>query len=140
MDTTLTTATAISLSARLAALRESKNPSPKSTDSSSTSLATFLSIYNKSRGECYINYMEGAKALYHWLSPIDIPTDTMPLAKLPDFLITYEINQLAALLVPTPDSYTEETFYENLRERKRVRSLMLYLTLKEVFSNEDNTK
>lgn len=46
-------------------------------------LSTFLTIYTKANHSCYINYMEGAKILYNWLTnngkiPLDYQLDKHP--------------------------------------------------------------
>lgn len=90
------------ISSQLAALREKSNPSTTSDSKSSTPLATYLAIYNKSSYECYTSYMEGARVLYKWLSPIDIPEipeDKLP-KQIPGLFNTYAIQQLAKILAP----------------------------------------
>ena len=60
-----------------------------------TPLSVFLEIYNKARHESYIDYMYGAKLLYTWLSPIDIPNTS----EIDSIIIhNYEINELATIL------------------------------------------
>ena len=134
-----------SLSARLAALRESKNPSIKSTDSSSTSLATFLSIYNKAKdiddtvnGSCYTDYMAGAKLLYNWLSPIDIPVLPNLPTNVPAVFHQYEVNQLADILTGKSNNYNN--IHEWICRSKYIAAVIIYLTCKEVYySYEDDT-
>lgn len=84
--------------------------SPKSElSATSTTLATFLTIYTKSNPECYLNYMEGAKTLLAYLAPfgtpLDYELDKYPEAsslefKVPSLLIGYESRELAKLLEP----------------------------------------
>ena len=53
-----------SLSNRLKHLIENKK-----SDEETSSLYLFAAIYSKASKECYVDYMQGAKALFHWLSP-----------------------------------------------------------------------
>lgn len=62
-----------------------------------TPLSTFLYIYAHAHHECYINYMEGAKALAKYLAPIAIEeTDII----VPDILSSYDLHQVAVALIP----------------------------------------
>ena len=65
-----------------------------------TPLWVYLYIYHKSRGGCYTSYMEGAKALYKFLSPIAIPTcyDGEEF-QLPTYMYGYESDEMATILV-----------------------------------------
>lgn len=66
----------IDISDRLAALiQELEADSVAAADEDKTPfpLWALLVIYEKANHECYINYMEGFKALVHWLSPIAYP-------------------------------------------------------------------
>ena len=67
-----------------------------------TPLSTFLHIYTHAETECYINYMEGAKALAKYLAPIEVTTgawiDTS--FKMPDLLASYDLYELAKILKP----------------------------------------
>jgi hypothetical protein len=99
----------VSASSAIAALKLSRTP---------TSLATYLSLYNKAPRECHLNYMEGAIALAHWLQPIEVP---LPFSAVPRLLRTYELWQLAKALAPyttTNPIHTnqiEDAIYEILR-------------------------
>ena len=76
-----------------------------------TPLHVLLSIYSKAEIECYKNYMEGAKTLYKYLSPIDYQWDKYPQALAPGFrvpgaLASSPIQELSKIIVPksTPAS------------------------------------
>lgn len=64
-----------SIQERLAALKASTSIQQESIEECKieTPLWVFLYIYLKARKECIINYMEGAKALAEFLTPIEIP-------------------------------------------------------------------
>lgn len=84
---------------RLKQLRETTDTSVTSECKSPTSLETFLRIYNKCRdGECYTDYMEGAKLLHSYLSPISIPPDLVVNSFMPALFHAYEVQQLAKIL------------------------------------------
>jgi len=54
-----------------------------------------LYIYERAEEECYPNYMEGAKALYKYLSPIGIPdTHALRRMKTPSCFYSYETQEL----------------------------------------------
>lgn len=128
------------LTARLAALREAKDTSMVSADTSPTPLATFLGIYNRAKdvyhpdpevpiikGSCYTNYMEGAKILYKWLSPIvipDIPANLLPTFE-PAIFHSYEITQIANILSPYKDT-------KDMTYHKYLKQVIVYLTLKDI--------
>ena len=117
----------MSLAERMAALRENNNFSPIDADwaDAPTSLATFLTIYNKTGTECYIEYMQGAKALIAFLSPIEIPEiDAGFLATLPKpssiaMVDGYHMYQLAKLLAGGPTELKQIAYIEKV---------ILYLT------------
>lgn len=100
----------LSLTEKLAKLRETTNTSPESAVKTPTDLETFLRIYNKSGRECYIDYMAGAKALYKFLSPITIPSDVIFNSTLTNIAVlhSYEVSQLASVIVPAPVYSKEE--------------------------------
>lgn len=63
-DTTLT------LSERMAKLRETSNTNPRSElYGTPTHIFTLLEIYNKASHDCYIDYMQGFQLLVDWLCP-----------------------------------------------------------------------
>ncbi len=76
------------LSEAIAQYRKSLEPTP---------LATYLHIYNHSRYESYISYMEGAKALAKYLSPIDIQVSN---TTVPQILVSYDLVEIARVLEP----------------------------------------
>ncbi len=98
------------LLARMKALREREQTgisSPRSSDTSSVTLSTFLLLYNKAAKECYIEYSQGAKDLYRWLtfpsSPLDYEVNKFPLIDDPDWKVPatftgYAQNELATLI------------------------------------------
>ena len=69
-----------SLIDRLNAIRAAHNTCSVSKDTTPTSLETFVRLYNKAGKECFLDYMAGAKALYKYLSPVEIP-DSHPRVK-----------------------------------------------------------
>lgn len=87
----------VSLAERLAALRELSNTSTKSNDTAHTSLAAYLHLIDKANlQDVYINYCEGAKLIYDWLSPIDLGLDKVPKDfKAPRLIASYEVQHLA---------------------------------------------
>lgn len=65
-------------------------------------LSTFLEIYFKSQHHCYVNYMEGTKLLYAWLTnegslPLvdDLSEENIIYSPL---LVTYEQDKIAELI------------------------------------------
>lgn len=90
------------LTDRLAALRETTNISTTSDAKNPTTLETYLRLYNKSKGECYKDYMQGAKALHKFLSPIAYPKDLIFYCTLrSDLLDNYAVGQLANIITGT---------------------------------------
>lgn len=64
-----------------------------------TPLHLYLSIYLKAGRESYIDHMHGARALYHHLKPIALPTDVPPISpRLMDALSGYETLELAKIV------------------------------------------
>lgn len=66
-------------------------------------LSLFLTIYSKANHECYINHMEGARALKEWLGQIDLPIERYPEILntnfyVPRLLAGYESQQIAIVL------------------------------------------
>ena len=133
----------ISLAERLAALRANTNTSTKSASKLSTPLATYLKLYGKagldrvSGGSCYVNYMQGAKLLLTWLSPISIPEIDKALLpkKVPSWFHHYELQQISALLVPTVNTVpSNEELSAALRSRAYVERVICYLIAKEILN------
>lgn len=83
---------------RLAQLKEAQNTSIKSDSKEATPLWVFLHLYNKARSECYVDRMEGAKILYEWLSPLDIPEYPTVRHAPSSFIIGYELTELAKIV------------------------------------------
>lgn len=122
----------MTLAERLAKLRENTNTSMTSDSSSTTPLSTYLEIYNKAssyEGSCYTNYMEGAKILYKYLSPIEIPVidDSLLPTYIPAIFHKYEIQQIASILAPRSAHNNIDNWlaYSNIVQRT-----IVYLTLK----------
>jgi hypothetical protein len=86
------------LAERMAAVREKHNTSYLSEATAPISLEDYIRLYNKAGRWGYVDYMEGAKALHKFLSPIIIPTDIIFTSSTPALCSTYEIRQLASLL------------------------------------------
>lgn len=109
------------------ALRERLNTSSKSNATNTTSLHTYLSIYDKAttlsgKSECYLNYMEGARVLADWLAPIEFPP-IEEVGTVPDILRTYELCQLAKIL-SRPDittSFAEDAIYTALVKKEMLK-------------------
>ena len=93
-------------------LSEAKFAEPYHSDNNSApSLRLFISLYLKSRHDCYIDYMAGAKVLLTWLctsvnkegiktkTPLRIPilTNVVP-SYIKAFFTSYEVNELASII------------------------------------------
>tara|TARA_R110000772_G_scaffold117704_1_gene223314 strand:- start:404 stop:778 length:375 start_codon:yes stop_codon:yes gene_type:complete len=95
-------APALTLSERLAVVRENANLSPISDSTVPATLRTFLAIYHKARCACYVDYMEGAQVLHDWLTskgavPLDhtyAPTPRKP----PNLCISYDMLKLGEIV------------------------------------------
>lgn len=61
-------------------------------------LYVLLTIYLKAERECYINYMQGFKALVSWLGPIDAGISSDFIRDYPSILTSYEIQEIASIL------------------------------------------
>lgn len=73
-------------------------------------LETFIDMYIAYRRTCYVNYMEGTKLLYKWLSPISKP----PTENIPSYsklLGGYETQQLAIILAANTNTYRDHYNY-----------------------------
>lgn len=86
--------------ARLAALKESSNHNTASEIKTATPFITFLTAYLKSRDESYKEYMMGARCLYKYLSPIDIPEacGIVPSTGALSLFNDYEVEELAKIV------------------------------------------
>lgn len=92
-----------SLATRLATLSEESNTSPISEEGrkTPTSLDTYLLLLTKAENECYIDYLDGARRLYKYLSPIiiDYPSDRK-IDRVPALLTGYYTAELEKILAP----------------------------------------
>lgn len=103
---------------KLAALKEKLDTSIVSSDTTPFPLAAFLLLYTKAHEECYIEYMEGARILYKWLGPIDIPPDMWNnKVRAPKLLRSYETRELAKILA-------DDLFAANITEQCIIKTLM----------------
>jgi len=96
-----------SIADRMATLKENSNQSPRSEATNSSPLSLFLAIYNKAEHDCYIDYMEGAKALHSWLTlqgtvPLELGVIDLYL-KVPKLLTSYSLQELTKILAPEDD-------------------------------------
>lgn len=109
---------------RMAAIRENANTSVHSEATNSTPLEDYIRLYNKSKGECYTEYMKGAKALHEFLSPIDIPSEGVAVQPRPLACLFhgYEVQQLANII-------SGETFGT---KHNYATNLILYYTAKHI--------
>ena len=107
------------LEERMSLLKEKHDTQVTSDDTSPTPLATLLYIYNHARYDCYIDYMEGAKALIKYLSPIEMPNTFPKYFPVPSLLLNYELTELAKLLSPplTTNNIEESLLATRLAER-----------------------
>jgi len=62
-----------------------------------TPLWVFLYLCERSNGEYYTSHLEGARALWKYLSPIELPLFTDKLSP-PALLRNYEIQEMARLI------------------------------------------
>ena len=123
-------------------LRENSNTATTSDITTPTSLETYLRIYNKAKGSkdgggsCYTNYMQGAKALYKFLSPIEIPTDIIFNSTLmPAVIHGYEVDQIAHIFCPSGASITSRPDWNMdkwLSRMNYISNLVVYYTAKHI--------
>ncbi len=125
------------LALRLAALREGSNKSSVSEASNTTPLEAYVRLYNKAKGSedgggsCYTNYMEGAKFLYSYLSPIEVPSDIVfNSTPIPALVSGYELGEIAKIL-------TGETYGNN---HAYVCSLITYYTAKHILESIEEAR
>ena len=64
----------ITLSDRLASLKDAHDTTVTSKDRTPTPLWVFLYIHTKATNESYRDYLAGAKRLINYLRPLEIPT------------------------------------------------------------------
>lgn len=112
----------LNLSERLASIKELHNTSMTSDDKTPTPLYIFLLLYTRTNHISYIDYMEGAKALYKYLSPIsypDIPAIYDKNCPVPRLLRGYESLELAKILAPRIPHESLESHLSRLAEADR---------------------
>jgi hypothetical protein len=89
----------LSIAERMAAVREKHNTSYLSEAIAPTSLEDFVRMYNKAGRLGYVDYMEGAEALYKFLSPVIIPSDIIfTSSNTPAIFHGYELIRLAQIV------------------------------------------
>ena len=71
----------------------------KQPESKPTSLADLLFMYSKAEDLCYVDFMEGAKALVTFMAPIEIPVISSRI-RLPELLGGYAASELATIIAP----------------------------------------
>jgi hypothetical protein len=109
---------------RMDALRQQAkqdDPSPRSADSSRSTLATFLLLYSKASHDCYIDYNQGTKDLLSWLTsngtaPLDWEAEKYPEIentrfKVPRLSCGYESSEVAKILASSRASYPNSDLY-----------------------------
>lgn len=126
----------MNIAERLASLRETTNTSLTSElESTPTPFSIFLSIYNKAGHDCFINYMEGAKAVYKWLSPIDIPDIPNHLLpkNIPGIVCNYTVEKISHLFYPLSlvqkDGMDTKEWFSKINY---IQKLVVYFTCKEI--------
>lgn len=120
-----------SLAERMKQLRENNNTTSISDATNSTSLETFLCLYNKSGYECALDFMRGAELLHEYLSPIvipDIPETELP-KYTPALFNRYQIDRLANIFYPLCSKLEIEDRLAKISYLERV---IIYLTCKEI--------
>lgn len=119
-----------SLQSRLAALKSTNSVQQESIEECKieTPLWVFLYIYLRARRECYIDYMEGAKALAEFLNPIKIPSNfESKFINLPPlYRGSYEVVELVKIL-------SKDQF--NLSEREYVEYAIYYTLTQQMTGN-----
>lgn len=103
------------LADRLASLRASTDRSIKHKDTANTPfpLDKFLLLYTKGHKECFVEYMQGAKALYEWLAPLEFPDypDIDCNFKIPPLLMGYDSQQVAGIVSEYRKNYDLALFH-----------------------------
>jgi len=117
----------------LSSLRELLNTSPLSRSRKPTPLATYLIVIAKSNRAYYSNGMEGAKSLATYLAPIEFPVEKYPAIddsyNVPDYLVSYELQQLAKILTPP---FPGEAIEDRVARIQRTQRAILITTYNEV--------
>lgn len=120
-----------SLAERIAAMRKKTDTSTVSSATNSTPLEVYVRLYNKCstltsqglEGSCFVNYMEGAKLLYKWLSPIEINRSIVfKASRTPDLMSSYSVGALASVI--SGEAYGKEYRY--------IHNLVVYYTAKHI--------
>ena len=94
----------------LAALKAKlQEADPKSEERGSFPLTAYLTIYQKARRECYVDYMEGARLLKEWIGPLAFRTVSS--ITVPHMLRNYELYELAKIIRPTSYQEGEDSIY-----------------------------
>jgi len=121
----------MSLADRLEQLKQEADTSSTSSSKRPNTLKDFLYIVCFSNRAYYSNNMEGAKALADYLAPISVTSYVGSDDKynVPDYLLSYELQQLAKILDPyiSPDITVPE-----LQRLRRVERQILITTYHEV--------
>ncbi len=99
-------------------------------------LSVFIYIYAKADEECYPQYMKGATLLLSYLTsdgtvPLLLPPKAPTSTHLPNYLRTYELNQLAKLITPRTPSISMQAYINQLN----INEVRIYTILHEVYSN-----
>jgi len=92
-----------SLASRLKVLVDKNNKSSKSNCYNTTSIATFLDIYESTDNLCRLGYMQGARDLFSWLRPFELDVHKHPeildiSITVPKLFISYELVELAKIM------------------------------------------
>jgi len=97
------------------------DPSPRSEDTSSATLATFLLLYSKASHDCYIDYNQGTKDLLAWLTnngtaPLDWQVEKYPEIENTNFKVPrlcggYESSEVAKIITGSERSYPDFESY-----------------------------
>ena len=123
----------MSLSERLAAIRQVSNTSPLSEVTRDFPLEQFIRLYNKCGRECYINYMAGAKKLITYLAPIEIDSNIIFSNNLMHTAIIhgYEVQALAFLIAESVYPQLAKTV-DILKHVKYIENCIIYYTAKHI--------
>jgi len=127
-----------SLAKRMLELKENSNTSPLSLSRESTPLKYFLYIYTQANSECYRDYMQGAKALYKFLAPVEFPDFTAidENYNVPRILQTYEMQEIAKILATqflVPNAPLEERLKVEARCMRAILHTMYREVLVEIY-------
>lgn len=122
------------------AIKNRLNTSPVDAESIGvpTPLSTFLLLYSKSQHDCYIEYMEGARALYAFLSPVEYPEEYLRAIDenytVPSLLKGYESSQLATIVANCPPyMHIDEKIIAHKRAERAILTCMYRDVLVELY-------